>query len=175
MSTIRILDLRRAGARDTCGAALLAWTLVLTGCGGSDSASSDTAPAEAAVEADETETAAEPAAEGSGGCPLAAADVTAVLGVDVVEGTTACSFRSSGSTFAEVYYTGVSTSAFAADEPTAVDGLGDKAYLGPSKELYVLDGDRGFSIHVLASEIDSGIDGQAAQEELARMVLDRNE
>lgn len=149
--------------------------LMVAGCGGgNDPAAAGSTPAASpaagAQSAPETLD-AQPAAAAE--CPLTAADVTAVLGIEMAPGSSGCAFTSSTSTFAEVYYEQVPAYVFAADEPTAVGGIGDKAYLGPSKELYVLDGNLSFSIHVLVSEIDTGIDGAAVQKELARLVIER--
>lgn len=104
------------------------------------------------------------------GCPLTADQVTAVLGIDMGAGNSSCSFQASDGTFAEVYYADVPVEVFAADEPTAVEGIGDKAYTGPSGELYVRAGDLAFSIHVLASP--TATDAREAQMELARLVID---
>lgn len=159
-------------------AVAVGWALLLlvAGCGAGDqdraAAGNTPAAPPAAGAASSPETVdARPAA--SGECPLTAADVTTALGIEMAEGSSACSFTSSTSTFAEVHYEQVPAYVFGADEPTAVAGVGDKAYLGPSKELYVLAGNLSFSIHVLVSEIDTGIDGDAVQEQLARLVIQR--
>lgn len=179
MRLSRTITLRPAGRTVvTTGVGVAACTavaVVVAGCGAGDDAAGAGTPAQEPLQADgqSAPDTVEPVAAVPAVCPLTAADVTTALGIDVVEGTATCSFTSSSSTYAEVYYETVSTDVFAADEPTAVSGIGDKAYLGPSKELYVLSGDLSFSIHVLASEISSGIDGNAVQQELARLVIDR--
>lgn len=150
---------------------LVVLALTLAGCGGegdADATGTRGIDETAAVQ----DTGSDGPAPAATACPLTADQVTATLGIDMVQNGTACAFVAFGATFAEAYYSNVSSDVFAADEPTAVDGVGDKAYLGPSDELYVRAGDLAFSVHVLASEISSGIDGDAAQIELARLVID---
>lgn len=147
--------------------------LVLTSCGdgGNDLRAARTTGSPAAEDAVAADVdVAEGAAQVD--CPLTAEQVAAVLGTRMAQRESGCAFEAADGSFAEVYYSAVSVDVFAADEPTAVDGVGDEAYLGPSDELYVLAGDRAFSLHVLASPSDSAIDGAAAQVELARLVVD---
>lgn len=154
--------------------AALAAGMLLTGCGGAAEDRPDAAapPPEAAPAGDGPASPENVEAAAPQACPLTAAEVTAALGLDVVAQGATCSFAST-STFAEVHYATVPSDVFAADEPTAVSGIGDKAHLGPSKELYVQAGDLSFSIQVLVSQIDTGIDGDEVQKELARRVIDR--
>lgn len=160
----------RARTVPTAGV-LVVMAMAIAGCGDGDGADV-TAPRNTDATATAEEAGPNGADAAAAGCPLTAEQVTAVLGIDMAPRGTGCSFAASGSTFAEVYYSGVPLDVFVADEATAVDGVGDEAYLGPSDELYVRDGDRGFSIHVLASESSSGVDGGAAQIELAELVID---
>lgn len=113
--------------------------LVLTSCGdgGNDLRAARTTGSPAAEDAVAADVdVAEGAAQVD--CPLTAEQVAAVLGTRMAQRESGCSFEAADGSFAEVYYSAVSVDVFAADEPTAVDGVGDEAYLGPSDELYVL-------------------------------------
>lgn len=81
-----------------------------------------------------------------------------------------CDFRASDGSYVEVYVVAVGSEVFGGDEPTAVEGVGDKAYLGPSRELYVQFGDGGYQIHVMSYEPQTGVNGGAAQIELAHTI-----
>ena len=149
-------------------ALVLAMAIGITACGGGDDADQTTADTEATAGVDDGGSESPNATPA--GCPLTADQVTAVLGIDMGAGNSNCAFQASDGTFAEVYYADVPVEVFAADEPTAVEGVGDKAHTGPSGELYVRAGGLAFSIHVLASP--TAIDAREAQIELARLVID---
>lgn len=138
---------------------------LLTACG--DDAGEGANPDE---NGDDTPAATEPEAEGSA-CPLTTDDVTAAIGQEMTESGD-CDFRAADGTFVEVYVARVGSEVFGADEPTAVEDVGDEAYVGPSGELYVRFGDEGYQIQVMAA---SGVDGDAAEIELAHSIGDVTE
>lgn len=124
----------------------------------------------AGVPSEPPESAATPAPAGS--CPLSAAQVTKVMGVEMAEsGPCSWSAKDAGGVI-EVYYAELPSMAFSPSDGEAVAGVGDEAYVDGAGVLYVRTGDRVLSIQVLAMGAPTGVPASKdAAVQLARLIL----